>query len=90
MVFLFGLGLAVLGIYIFFNSSLTLPTRSPPRLFHFFGFSRYLLGGATLLFGAVAIAVAAGRLSAESRWAQFAIGAGIVLLGIAFISAPRY
>lgn len=87
---LFGAGLTVLGLVVIFSTNLTLPTRNYPAVFHFFGMSRYLLAASLFLFGAVAVAIGGGKLEASSRLAQFAVGAGIVLLGVSFISAPRY
>lgn len=90
IVILFGACMVVLALVVAFNNNLTLPTRTYPRLFHFLGLSRYLLSASLLVFGGVALAIAAGKLAASSRLAGLAIGAGIVLLGVAFISAPRY
>ena len=90
LVVLLGAGFVLLAIGVVFSTNLTLPTRNYPAVFHFFGMSRYLLAASLLMFGAVALAIGAGRLEASARIAQFAVGAGLVLLGVAFISAPRY
>lgn len=87
---LFGAGMVVLALVVALDANLTLPTRNYPRLFHFLGMSRYLLSGSLLVFGAVALAIGAGRIAVNSRIAQFALAGGMVLLGVAFISAPRY
>lgn len=90
LVLLFGAGLVALAIMVVFSTNLTLPTRNYPAVFHFLGMSRYLLAASLLMFGAVALAIGTGKLEARARIAQFAVGAGMVLLGVAFISAPRY
>lgn len=85
-----GAACLVLAVYVFFHGNLTMPTRTYPALFHFFGIARYLLSMSLAIFGAVSLGVAIGRLAVESRAVQWAVGIGVVLLGIAFISAPRY
>jgi len=87
---LFGAGLVVLAIFVVFGTNLTFPTRNYPAVFHFLGMTRYLLAGSLLIFGVVALAIGGRKLEARSRIAQLAVGAGLVLLGISFISAPRY
>jgi len=90
LVLLFGVGFVALALFVIFSAGLALPTRNYPEVFHFLGMSRYLLAAALLVFGAVTLAIGRGKLAVNSQIARFAVGAGLVLLGVAFISAPRY
>ncbi len=88
-VILFGSALALLGLFVLLSSGVSLPTRHPPRQFHFSGFSLFLLGLSPLVAGLLSLAIARGSVHRESKATQLAIGISIVSLGLAFILAPK-
>jgi hypothetical protein len=85
----FGAALTALGLGMLLSGGLSLPTRSPPLRFHFTGMSLLLLGGSPLLLGVVMLAIARGSLDSASPVTRGLLGAGIVLLALAFLAAPK-
>jgi hypothetical protein len=85
----FGSGLALLGLYILLSGGVSLPTRQPPKQFHFRGLSLFLLGMSPLVAGLLSLALARGVVHRESRFTQFAIGTSIIALGLAFVLATK-
>ncbi len=88
-VFLFGSALALAGLFILFSGGVSLPTRQPPRQFHFSGLSLLLLGLSPLVAGLLSLAIARGMVHRDSKATQLAIGVSILLLGLAFVLAPK-
>ena len=86
---LFGSALALTGLYILLSGGISLPTRQPPRQFHFSGFSLFLLGLSPLVAGLLSLAIARGSVHRESKATQLAIGISIASLGLAFVLAPK-
>lgn len=88
-VILFGSALALLGLLILLSGGVALPTRHPPRQFHFSGLSLFLLGVSPLVAGLLSLAIARGAVHRESKVTQLAIGISIFSLGLAFIVASK-
>jgi hypothetical protein len=88
-VILFGTALVLAGLYIVFSGGVSLPTRQPPRQFHFQGLSLWLLGLSPLLAGGASIAVARGSVLRNSIATQWAVGASLAALGLAFVLATK-
>lgn len=89
LLYLLGAGLAVLGVGLLISGGMTLPTRSPPVRFHFSGLSLVLLGGSPLVLGATLLALGRGKLAADARATQVAVGVAIALTGLAFAVATK-
>jgi hypothetical protein len=87
--YLFGAALAGLGVVVLLSGGIALPTREPPRQFHFSGVSLWLLGLSPLIAGLVCMSLARGRLSRESPTTRWALGASMAALGLAFLLAPK-
>lgn len=88
VVILFGAALVLLGLFILFSGGVSLPTRQPPRHFHFSGFSLFLLGLSPLVAGLLSLAGAGGWVRQESKAAQWGIGISILSLILALVMAP--
>jgi hypothetical protein len=88
-VFLFGGALVLVGLFVFFSGSVALPTRAPPRQFHFNGLALFLLGLSPLVAGLLSIAIARGLAQRESRATQLFIVVSIAALGLAFALAHK-
>jgi len=87
-VILFGAAMALLGLFILLSGGVSLPTRQPPRQFHFSGFSLFLLGLSPLVAGLLSVAIARGSVHRESRATQVVIGVSILSLLLALVMAP--
>ena len=86
---LFGSALALAGLYILLSGGVSLPTRQPPRQFHFGGFSLFLLGLSPLVAGLLSLALSRGAVHRESKATQLAIGVSIASLGLAFVLVDK-
>ncbi len=86
----FGISLALVGVFVLLSGGVTLPTRQPPRQFHFGGLSLFLLGVSPLVAGITTLAIARGDLHRESKATQIAVGVSIAVLGLAFMLAGKY
>lgn len=86
---LFGSALALLGLFVLLSGGVSLPTRQPPRQFHFSGLSLFLLGLSPLIAGLLSLVIARGSVHGESKATQFAIGISIASLGLAFVLASK-
>lgn len=86
----FSVSLALVGLFVLLSGEVTLPTRQPPRQFHFGGLSLFLLGASPLVAGITTLAVARGNLHRESSATQIAVGVSIAALGLAFVLARKY
>lgn len=89
MVVFCGTALALLGLFILFSGGVSLPTRQPPRQFHFSGLSLLFLGFSPLVAGITSLAVAHGLVQRESRATQLAIVVSLATLGAAFLAAHK-
>ena len=89
VVLVFGSALGLLGLLVLFSGGVSLPTRHPPRRFHFSGLSLLLLSLPPLVVGLLSLAVARGYLQRESRAARHAVGISIICLGLAFALAHK-
>lgn len=89
--FLFILGFLLLlgGVVVLLSGSVSLPTRSPITHFQFSGASLLLLGATPVLAGGTCIAVALQVIDRHSKTMRLLIGAGIVMLGLSFLLAPK-
>ncbi len=87
-VILFGTAMALLGLFILLSGGVSLPTRQPPRQFHFSGLSLFLLGLSPLVAGLLSLAIARGSVPRESKATQVAIGLSILSLLLALVMAP--
>ena len=88
-VVVFGSALALLGFYILLSGGVSLPTRQPPRQFHFSGVSLLLLGLSPLLSGVVSLSIAQGSVRRQSRAAHLIVGLSMASLGLAFMLAVK-
>lgn len=86
---LVGVALAVLGVGIFLSGGVSLPTRQPPRHFHFDGLALFFLGLSPLLAGLLSLAIGRDGVQVESRATQLTIVITLVSLGLAFLLASR-
>lgn len=84
----FGAIMVALGLFIFFNAEISLPTRQPPVQFHFTGLSRLMLGLSPMSAGLISIAIALGKVHGESRTSHVAIGISIISMMLAIVLAP--
>ncbi len=85
----FGAALMLLGAFIWLRGEVTLPTRHPPRAFHFNGLSLFLLGSSPFGAGLLSLAGARGVVERESKLAQAVIVGCLAALGLAFFLAPK-
>ena len=89
-VFLFGSGLALLGLFVLLSGGGgALPTRQPPQQLNFSGFSLFLLGFSPLVAGLLSLAIVRGIVDRESKVTQLLVGISIVSLGLAFVMAHK-
>lgn len=86
---LIGAGFVLLGLFVLLSGGVSLPTRQPPRHFHFGGVSLLLLGLAPMMAGWLTMALGRGAVTLESRTAHGLIVGCLVALGLAFALATR-
>lgn len=90
IVLLLGGGLVALGLVVLVGDGVSLPTQYPPTRYHFAGASLYLLGGAPLTLGSLALMLEFGILTRADRATYGCIGMGVAMLWLAFLLASKH
>lgn len=86
---LVGLAFLLFGLVVLLSGGVSLPTRQPPRAFHFGGLALFFLGMSPVVAGVMCIALARGAISRDAPATQIAIGLALGLLGLAFYLVPK-
>jgi len=87
---IFGGALVALGFWLFIGGDFAMPTRTPPRAFHFSGASLWLLAAAPTLVGVVFLRIAEQPESRNAPLIRLLIGVGMAALGLAFVLSKVY
>lgn len=84
---IFAGAMIALGFWLLLGGEVVLPTRSPPRAFHFTGLSLWLLAASPALIGVAFWSLAEQADRRNQPIFRLLIGVGMAALGLAFVLA---
>ena len=87
---IFGGALIALGFWAVIGGEIVMPTRSPPRAFHFAGLSLWLLACSPALLGVVFWRMGDQPQRRNQPLFRLLIGVGMALLGLSFVLAKTH